>query len=532
MQRPKSANATQTLGRFENAIDEEPVPSSPTKGILLTPGTGTTRRKTVSFGLNVVDNEQKRPMKSGLPDDCPGKFPSPWSKPTAELDSSDEPAEKPRGRSKLTEQFEQVREESAKRKSRSSKQQREREDGDTTLDLAEPSSDSGKYWKREYDIYRENTTREVKKLVEKQRSAKRYASEKDAECQEAREELRREKKRADRLEKRTAELEAQLKELQEKLQGNQSNHRGDQTSRPENPHGSTVSTAVPQQQQVEKTERPERNSWRESLVQLSRRDFKTEVTKNEDLPAEPRKEESKPDRNRNANTETKTRPRRIQTRLNDDIWAPSSSLEPPEKLEPNPPSPKSSRPLTSGAPANPLQSLSVNTIAQNEDSLALAMSMGMQSPSPQRESRQDSPMRSPELPPPSPEPQARSPPRPSSWAKKNTKPDQTSMAMPESSPFQPEAASERPNILTGKPVPIKTTLRPTTKAPDVKENVSPPSKPQQSRNEENVKPSAAWNAMSNVAAERRIVSKEGKEFEQDRLAKARARLQSRGRQVS
>jgi hypothetical protein len=62
---------------------------SPTKpqGILLTPGTGTTRRKTVSFGNEVVDKPEHektrgkisaKKSKSGIPDDCPGKFPSPW----------------------------------------------------------------------------------------------------------------------------------------------------------------------------------------------------------------------------------------------------------------------------------------------------------------------------------------------------------------------------------------------------------------------------------------------------------------------
>ncbi|KAK4501361.1 hypothetical protein PRZ48_007169 [Zasmidium cellare] len=530
MPRPKSASDTHTLGKIENAIDEEPVPSSPlpspTKGILLTPGTGTTRRKTVSFGLNVVDNEQKRPMTSGLPDDCPGKFPSPWSKPTAELDSSDELVEKPRGRSRLTEAFEQVREESAKRKPKSSRQQKEKDGLDTTMDVTEPNSESGRYWKHEYDIYRERTTREVKKLVEKQRSAKRYASEKDSECQEVRDELRRERKRADRLEKRAAELEAQLKELQEQVQ---SNHAGGQIAEVESlPTGSRLSTTS-QPKEVQRVEKPERNSWRESLVQLSRRDTKTEETTTADSSTK-HKDQPIPAQDRDTAAEKKARPRRIHTKPKDDLWAPSSSLQAPAQVEPNPPSPKATRAMNDTTAA-PLQSLSVNTIAQKEDSLSLAMSMGMQPPSPQRENRHDSPIRSPGLPSPSPELPARSTPRPSSWTRKSSKSDDTSILVPESSPFQPEAVSERPNILTGQPVPIKPTLRPTPKAPDVKENVSPTGRSQQPRNEENMKPSAAWNAMSNVAAERRVVSK-GKEIEADRLAKARARLQERGRQVS
>ena len=50
----------------------------------MTPGTAGGKRKTVSFGNEVLDrkDEKKEPVrigKSGLPDDCPGKFPSPWS---------------------------------------------------------------------------------------------------------------------------------------------------------------------------------------------------------------------------------------------------------------------------------------------------------------------------------------------------------------------------------------------------------------------------------------------------------------------
>ena len=55
-------------------------PSKP-QGILMTPGTARTR-KTVSFGGGVKDEAGvvgvKEGSKSGIPDDCPGKFPSPW----------------------------------------------------------------------------------------------------------------------------------------------------------------------------------------------------------------------------------------------------------------------------------------------------------------------------------------------------------------------------------------------------------------------------------------------------------------------
>jgi hypothetical protein len=55
---------------------------SPTKksGILVTPGTERTRKKTVSFCGNTKDVEEpNHALRSGLPQDFPGKFPSPWS---------------------------------------------------------------------------------------------------------------------------------------------------------------------------------------------------------------------------------------------------------------------------------------------------------------------------------------------------------------------------------------------------------------------------------------------------------------------
>jgi len=57
---------------------------SPTKrGILMTPGTATNRHKTVTFGTD-IEHELKKESKSGIPDDCPGKFPSPWVVPQSE----------------------------------------------------------------------------------------------------------------------------------------------------------------------------------------------------------------------------------------------------------------------------------------------------------------------------------------------------------------------------------------------------------------------------------------------------------------
>ena len=206
MPRPKSAGDAAALRKREDV--PEPM-ASPTKGILMTPGTAAARRKTVTFGAHVVDNAKDKPKeesKTGLPNDCPGKFPSPWVQPAEKIDNVDTPSERKRGRSKLTEDLHKARDESAKKKAAEAEiRQVEQEDYD---DAAEPDSESGRYWKKEYDVYRANTTREVKKLVAKQRAAKSYARDKDLHCTELSDQLPQERKKVEKLESRTAELEA------------------------------------------------------------------------------------------------------------------------------------------------------------------------------------------------------------------------------------------------------------------------------------------------------------------------------------
>jgi hypothetical protein len=138
-----------------------------------------------------------------------------------EPSDDDEPLERSQGR-KLIEAFEQVREGSSKRTSKQVKLSKGNADVEVTSDFTNPQSESGQYWKQEYDIYRERTTREVRKLVLKQKAAKSFARDKDIQCTELAEELRQERKTVERLEKRNAELEAQLREYKEQLPINHS----------------------------------------------------------------------------------------------------------------------------------------------------------------------------------------------------------------------------------------------------------------------------------------------------------------------
>ncbi|KAI4728168.1 hypothetical protein E4T49_04017 [Aureobasidium sp. EXF-10728] len=191
--------------RSKDDMDALTLPSapglSPTKpnGILMTPGT-TRRNKTVSFGAQVVDNESKKQDRTGLPSAFP------------ETGSTSN-----RARTKLTAQLQEVRD--SAQKGKTNQIQRAKDDTDLTMDYMEPRSQSGKYWKREYEAYAENTQREMKKLVIKQKAAKDYAKKKEEEVANLQTQLRQERLKVEKLEAKTKELAAQMKAFEKKMIG-------------------------------------------------------------------------------------------------------------------------------------------------------------------------------------------------------------------------------------------------------------------------------------------------------------------------
>ncbi|KAF2184717.1 hypothetical protein K469DRAFT_633473 [Zopfia rhizophila CBS 207.26] len=199
------------------AQKENDPPSSPTKpnGILVTPGTGTKGKKTVSFGAHVVDNEGKRSTytgKSGIPNDCPGKFPSPWAPGTELKESAEKDKDKDKmPRTKLTAALYDARSSSQLQPGQKPKA---KDDSDITIDLSAPRSESGKYWKEQYESYADKSEKEVKKLVAKQQVAKNFAKKKDGEATELATRLAEERKR---FRMRERELEDQSKDYQERL---------------------------------------------------------------------------------------------------------------------------------------------------------------------------------------------------------------------------------------------------------------------------------------------------------------------------
>ncbi|KAF9774640.1 hypothetical protein IL306_007333, partial [Fusarium sp. DS 682] len=148
--------------RSERTDRESRTPPRP-QGILLTPGTGTTRRKRVSFGQDVKknNNPSKEPdarQRTRLNDALEKASKSVNQKNTIQPDQDD-----------------------------SSDEWEEADDEDycthdITVDLNEPHSQSGRYWKEEFEKYHEDAKAEMEKLLKYKQLAKSYAKQKDAEA--------------------------------------------------------------------------------------------------------------------------------------------------------------------------------------------------------------------------------------------------------------------------------------------------------------------------------------------------------------
>lgn len=76
---------------------------------------------------------------------------------------------------------------------------------DVTLDLNEPQSRSGRYWKEEFNKYHEDARAELEKLVKYKQLTKSYAKQKDAEALQLAEQLRDEQIKVLKMEKMIAE---------------------------------------------------------------------------------------------------------------------------------------------------------------------------------------------------------------------------------------------------------------------------------------------------------------------------------------
>lgn len=175
--------------------------TSPTKpaGILLTPGTGTTRRKRVSFGGDVKANPA--------------------------LGATEDGTTKTRPRSKLIEALENSRRQKTKTNMPSDDDHARKidfdvqaaeegweeveeldRDPDITVDLNEPRSQSGRYWKSQFNEYHEQARVEMDKLIRYKQLAKSYAKAKDNEALDLHEKLKEEQEKVQEMEQQLAEF--------------------------------------------------------------------------------------------------------------------------------------------------------------------------------------------------------------------------------------------------------------------------------------------------------------------------------------
>ncbi|KAF7546778.1 hypothetical protein G7046_g9205 [Stylonectria norvegica] len=178
-----------TNAETEHGAQTPPKP----QGILLTPGTGTSRRKRVSFGHEIRRTNHPSTAKEG----------------------------ETQKRTRLNDTLEKARQKGAKPATEARASRRVKEDPsddeweeadeddycshDITVDLNEPHSQSGKYWKEEFQKYQQDAKVELDKMLQYKQLAKSYAREKDAEASQLAEKLKDEQKRVIEMEKRIAE---------------------------------------------------------------------------------------------------------------------------------------------------------------------------------------------------------------------------------------------------------------------------------------------------------------------------------------
>ncbi|KAL2760754.1 hypothetical protein ACRALDRAFT_1078655 [Sodiomyces alcalophilus JCM 7366] len=202
------------------------------QGILLTPGTGTSRRKRVSFDHNTLN---KASLAS---DQSKGRTDGP-SADTRTLSFRRDNSSTRRRR--LAETLEQSRRSKyiatttnptnnidAPKASLSEDEWEEDEEDDfddncthdMTLDLNEPHSRSGKYWKSEFEQYHQDARAEMEKLLKYKQLAKSYAKMKDAEALDLSVKLKEEQEKVIQMEKRITDMAA--------LMASKRRHTGDE----------------------------------------------------------------------------------------------------------------------------------------------------------------------------------------------------------------------------------------------------------------------------------------------------------------
>ncbi|KAL8914068.1 MAG: hypothetical protein Q9172_007162 [Xanthocarpia lactea] len=225
---PKTGNKVHTL----RAQRTTPL-VSPAKGILVTPGTATTRRKTVSFGT--LDN-RVLPVADGLKKQQDSEVAIKTSETLAVGTSHKSPeAEGTVDQPILTKASFKAQLDASKQRliehdlpsGPTAKEGRAPGDveqheespnqldhfgiaADYTVDLTKPRSQSGQHWKAEFERYQRNSDRELRKIIQHGQNVKSYAEKKDIEATELQEKLKRELARCTAMETKVSNLATRL----------------------------------------------------------------------------------------------------------------------------------------------------------------------------------------------------------------------------------------------------------------------------------------------------------------------------------
>ncbi|KAL8734888.1 MAG: hypothetical protein Q9166_001240 [cf. Caloplaca sp. 2 TL-2023] len=227
---PRTKFTTPKVGHRSHASRvQRATPSvSPAKGILMTPGTATTRRKTVSFGsleTGLGAQEPQQSYQAAFADTDTNTLQLSSRKPAekntsqpslakesfkAQLDASKQRLSEHGQTAKIIAEESLISGELAQRRDKPVQSEPADIMADYTVDLTKPRSQSGQHWKAEFERYQKSSDREMKKVIQHGQHIKSYAEKKDIEATELQEKLKRELAKCATMETKVSKLATQL----------------------------------------------------------------------------------------------------------------------------------------------------------------------------------------------------------------------------------------------------------------------------------------------------------------------------------
>ncbi|KAG6037186.1 hypothetical protein E4U41_005275 [Claviceps citrina] len=206
--RPQTRRRPHGKSSSSSKLGGSETPMKP-QGILLTPGTGTSKRKRVSFGHDVPGGSATNldPITELDESTATKQLPMPHT------DSKEQEKKKHDGGQISDDDWEEEDEDE------NGDEDEDNGSRDVTVDLNEPHSQSGRYWKEEFLKYHQEAKAEMEKLLKYKQLAKSYAQQKDAEAIQLAERLRDEQQRVIKMEKKIADNASQIVSLREQSSG-------------------------------------------------------------------------------------------------------------------------------------------------------------------------------------------------------------------------------------------------------------------------------------------------------------------------